>query len=336
MSAEHTDTPSRHAIDLQELVRTHQGLVARALARAGVAERDVPDLAQEVFIVAQRRLPQWEGRAKLSTWLYRVALRVASDHRRRAYQRRELLPGLDDAALAAPTPQQLELERREQVLQLCAALDQLSDEHRQAVVGYDIEELSVAELAARARVPHKTVYSRLYAARRMLRQLLLAQGYTLLVRLIWKPKRCLAAWRELSIAHTSGWLTHAPLALCLLLLTPALPSQPLAAPSPPAAASSTAPAVIAKQPTPPAATPLLPAAAAIRKPQRASRKRSAPAAAAPAAPPTELKVIHVGSVERPFEPLPFGFERVEPRAAPRIALRGPRDPVEVLVQELIW
>jgi RNA polymerase sigma-70 factor (ECF subfamily) len=312
------------------LVRTHHGLVTRALARAGVAERDLPDLAQEVFIVAQRRLPEWEGRAKLSTWLYRVALRVASDHRRRAYQWRETLPGLDEDALAAPSPQQLELERREQVLQLCAALDQLSTEHRQTLVGFDLEELSVAELAERAQVPHKTVYSRLYAARRMLRQLLLAQGYTLLVRLLIKPRQCLAAWRV-----PSCWLAQAPLALCLALLAPPLPPQPTT-PSPAPAAQRVSAAQHVASVTPAAAARLLPSAAALRKPPRVARKRTPPQSTAPAAHPSELKVIHVGSLERPEGPLPFGFERVETHAAPRIVLRGPRDPVAALAQELVW
>ena len=316
--------PAEHPTCLQELVRSHQGLLTRALTRAGVAPRDVPDLVQEVFIVAQRRLPEWEGRAKLSTWLYRVALRVASDHRRRAYQRRETLPGLDDSALVAETPEQLELERREQILQLCAALDQLSEEHKQALVGYDVEELSVAELAERARVPHKTIYSRLYAARRLMRHLLLAQGWTLLVKLMFKPQRCLAAFRD-------SWVVHAPLVCCLLLLTPTLPPQA----APPAAPSS---GLVAAKPalpsvTPPAAAPLLPTAAAVRRPQRVAKKR---ASAAPNAPVPELKVIHTGSVERPEGELPFGFERVEERPAQRIALRGPRDAADALVQELIW
>jgi RNA polymerase sigma-70 factor (ECF subfamily) len=320
MPAEHTDTQS--PTSLQALVRSHQGLVARALARAGVAARDVPDLVQEVFIVAHRRLPEWQGRSKLSTWLYRVALNVASDHRRRAYQRRETLPGLDVSLLAADTPVQLELERRDQVLQLCAALEQLSDEHKQALVGYDVEELSVAELAERAQVPHKTIYSRLYAARRLMRQLLLAQGWALLLKLMCKPRRALAAW-----------LVHAPLVCSLLLLTPSLPPQPKAAA--PAATRRSELAVAAPQVpsvTPGAAEPLLPPAAPERKSARVAKRR----AFAPKQPVAELKVIHTGSVERPEGELPFGFERVEERQAPRIALRGPCDPVDAVVNGLTW
>jgi|GEM_PF-1049082 len=309
-------------IDLPELMRSQRALVVRALKRAGVAERDVPDLVQEVFIVAHRRLPHWEGRAKLSTWFYRVAFRIASDHRRRAYQRRERLPGADDMPLSAATSELPEIERREQILQLCAALEQLSDEHKQALLGYELDELSVPELAERARVPHKTVYSRLYAARKQLRQLLIAQGWAVLGCVMWLPRRCLAALR-------ATWSVHAPLAGILLLLTPSAPPRPQVLSTPPVEAPTQPLTRLTPAPLP------QPSAAPVAHTKRAPRRRSPQAAAAreESAPSSGLKVIHVGSIERPEGDLPFGFERIPDR--PRITIGGPQDPAESLERELM-
>jgi RNA polymerase sigma-70 factor (ECF subfamily) len=290
-------------IDLAELMRSYRALVVRALERAGVAERDVPDLVQEVFIVAHRRLPHWEGRAKLSTWFYRVTFRIASDHRRRAYQRRERLPGADNMPLTAATSELPEIERREQILQLCAALEQLSEEHKQALLGYELAELSVPELAERARVPHKTVYSRLYAARKQLRQLLIAQGWAVLGCVMWLPRRCLAAFR-------ASWLVHAPLAVVLMMLTPPTPAQTVT----PAPVSGPRPEAHRPPPARPTLVPP-PLAAPATHTKRTPRRRLAQAVTAPTgtAPAPGLKVIHMGSVERPEGDLPFGFERIPDR-----------------------
>lgn len=65
--------------------------VARVLRRSGVAERDFANAAQEVFVVVHRKLPKFEGRASVSTWLYRIALRVAAAERRRARHWREVM-----------------------------------------------------------------------------------------------------------------------------------------------------------------------------------------------------------------------------------------------------
>src|SRR5438105_4214125 len=67
----------------------HARYVIRALRHLGIKEADVEDVAQEVFVTVHRKLPEFEGRSKLRTWLYAICLRVASDHRRRSYVVRE-------------------------------------------------------------------------------------------------------------------------------------------------------------------------------------------------------------------------------------------------------
>ncbi|MEO8900394.1 MAG: sigma-70 family RNA polymerase sigma factor [Polyangiaceae bacterium] len=60
----------------------HFSLVWRALGRLGVRESDLMDLTQKVFLTAYLKLPEFEGRSLLSTWLWGICRRVAAGYRR--------------------------------------------------------------------------------------------------------------------------------------------------------------------------------------------------------------------------------------------------------------
>src|SRR4051812_897557 len=79
----------RSAPTLRAVFDEHAGYLWRTFRHLGIPEADVEDLCQEVFVVVHRKLPEFEGRSSLKTWLYGIALRVASDHRRRAHVRHE-------------------------------------------------------------------------------------------------------------------------------------------------------------------------------------------------------------------------------------------------------
>ncbi|HEX6243898.1 MAG TPA: sigma-70 family RNA polymerase sigma factor, partial [Polyangiales bacterium] len=86
------------------------------LSRHGVAERELEDACQEVFLVVHTNLPEFEGRSRLRTWIYGIAVRMALGFRRKAYRVREQLPGeLPEAGCSAD---QLELAERQQTLTL--------------------------------------------------------------------------------------------------------------------------------------------------------------------------------------------------------------------------
>src|SRR5687768_16217272 len=74
---------------VHEIFREYAPFVYRVLRRLGVSEAEVEDVCQEVFIVVHRRLPEFEGRSQLRTWIYAIAVRRASGHARRAYRRYE-------------------------------------------------------------------------------------------------------------------------------------------------------------------------------------------------------------------------------------------------------
>jgi RNA polymerase sigma-70 factor, ECF subfamily len=144
----------------------HVALVWRTLFRLGTAKADLADAAQEVFLVAYRKLPEFEGRSKPSTWLVGICYRVASDRRRMAHVRREV--GEDPALLARgderPGPEDL-AEHREQVELLDELLAELRPEQREVFVMFELEELTGKEIAAIVGAPLKTVFSRLRLAR---------------------------------------------------------------------------------------------------------------------------------------------------------------------------
>lgn len=145
----------------------HARYVIRTLRHLGIAEADVEDVAQDVFVTVHRKLAEFEGRAKLRTWLYAICLRVASDHRRRAYVVRERAtdnPPVDTGERSGIEPD-TSAESRGFVQHLLAGLD---EDKRNVLVLYEVEGLTMREVAEVVGCPLQTAYSRLHAARELL------------------------------------------------------------------------------------------------------------------------------------------------------------------------
>jgi len=156
------------SVDFSRVFKELGPFVWRALRRLGVREADVEDACQEVFVVVHRKLAGFEGRSSVRTWVYGIAIRVAADHRRRAYVRRERITEPPEQ-IAEPS-QSLELEQAEGRAMLDAALEVLDDDKRAVFVLYEIEELTMAEVASALGCPLQTAYSRLHAARRIVEE----------------------------------------------------------------------------------------------------------------------------------------------------------------------
>lgn len=147
--------------------REHFRFVWRSLRRMGVAEANVDDVAQEVFLIVYRKLPEFEARSSLRTWLFGIAFRVASDHRRRPEQR------LRVAASSAPSedlpdlgPGPLEsLEQRDRARILESLLATLDEKKRAILILADLEGFSAPEISESLSIKLNTVYSRLRLAR---------------------------------------------------------------------------------------------------------------------------------------------------------------------------
>lgn len=164
--------PARHdgasggAIAFEQVFQEHAPYVWRALRRLGVAESDADDVCQDVFIVVHRKLGTFQAGASVRSWLYGICLRVASEHRRRPHRQREqVVEAVPEEGIDAP--QEDALERRRALARLDAALDQLDDDKRAVFVLFELEQMSMVEVAEAAGCPLPTAYSRLYAARKI-------------------------------------------------------------------------------------------------------------------------------------------------------------------------
>lgn len=154
--------------DMQFLVEQHAAFLLRTVRRLGVAETDVEDVAQEVFLVMHRKLDQYDDSCSMRGWIFGIASRLASDYRKSARVRRERLTDPPPETPVAPRQEQ-DLDRAKARALLDLALDELDDDKRAVFVLYELEDLEMQEVVAMLGCPLQTGYSRLHAARARVR-----------------------------------------------------------------------------------------------------------------------------------------------------------------------
>jgi RNA polymerase sigma-70 factor (ECF subfamily) len=167
----------------EAMARRHApGLFRLALRLTGRRE-DAEDLVQETLVRALPKLRRFEGRASLSTYLFR-ALGNLWKNRLRSKQRSRLVdwfrggPGGDEAGGSAfdpPDPQPLatdRLETEDRAEEVRQAVARLEPTRRWTLLLREVEEMSYEEIAEVTSVPVGTVRSRLARAREDLRRLL--------------------------------------------------------------------------------------------------------------------------------------------------------------------
>lgn len=155
----------------REVYEEHFRFVWRSLRRLGVGESDVPDAVQDVFLVVHRRLADFEGRSKTSTWLFGICLRVARDRKKLAHVRRR---APDDAPLLDCPDERAdvgaEAERKQALALLEAILDELPLDQRAVFTLFELDAMSGEAIAELLEIPLGTVYSRLRIAREAFRK----------------------------------------------------------------------------------------------------------------------------------------------------------------------
>ncbi len=152
----------------------YQGRVAATISRVIGPRTEVEDLVQETFLQAYRSLGRYRGEASFSTWLLRIAVNKAIDYHRRCREER-YYQTVDDTPLAQipstegePEPLLLAKEQAERLYQY---LDRLPPLYRQVLRRHYLDGFSYREVAGEAGVPVKTIESRLYRARKLLRSI---------------------------------------------------------------------------------------------------------------------------------------------------------------------
>ncbi len=158
------DGPAAANRRLRAIVDQHYHFLWRTLRYRGVPAELTDDCAQQVLVVVARRHADIAPGAEMSV-LFSTAARVASEARRAAGRRRTTpVEDVDSFAAAAVTQEELVDERRAHQA-LRNVLDDIPEDIRMVFVLFEIEELTLAEIAAVVGIPQGTVASRLRRAR---------------------------------------------------------------------------------------------------------------------------------------------------------------------------
>jgi RNA polymerase sigma-70 factor (ECF subfamily) len=153
---------------LKRLVSEHFRFVWRSLRRVGLTAADADDAAQEVFLIAARRVDDIALEAERS-FLFTTALRVASTRRRSLRRRREdARASFDDETTTDLDPEQISSLRQARVL-LDGILEQMDADARVVFVLFEMERLSGPAIAELLQIPVGTVSTRLRRAREIFR-----------------------------------------------------------------------------------------------------------------------------------------------------------------------
>ena len=152
---------------VEQIYAAHVAMVWSGLRRLGVPEANIEDAVQDVFLVAHRRLSEFEGRSSIKTWLYGIVLRVAKDYRRSQARHAQRVTGLAQilsvGATAEPTPL-TQAERREANQALHAILAELDEDQREVLVMVELEGFAVRDAAAVLNLHVRACQRRLHAA----------------------------------------------------------------------------------------------------------------------------------------------------------------------------
>jgi RNA polymerase sigma-70 factor (ECF subfamily) len=152
-------------------------MVGAVIWRATNNEGAVEDLGQETFLRVFRALEYFDARARLSTWIYTIAHRVAIDHLRKTGRWREMLidteaeNGADSFEVFASTDLDPEaaLSRNETKRLVREGLAQLPEKYRLAIVYAAIDGLDYPTIAAMLGMPVGTIKTFVFRGKRMLK-----------------------------------------------------------------------------------------------------------------------------------------------------------------------
>ncbi len=150
------------------MLRLHYDTVRAVCFRIVINRADAEDATQMALISIVRALPQFDGRSKFSTWVYRIATNAALDEVRRTQRR--AIPSDDPVVYSGQTSGGT--DGVDAQIDVSAALGLLPEEYRTALVLRHIADLEYEEIAAIQGVPIGTVRSRLSRARSQLAEIL--------------------------------------------------------------------------------------------------------------------------------------------------------------------
>ncbi|MFC5450041.1 RNA polymerase sigma factor [Paenibacillus aestuarii] len=154
------------------LIERHKSYIYTIIYRMVEHKETAEDLTQDVFMKLYRTIANFRGEAKFTTWLYRIATNLVTDYRRS--QKRKPYTALLDKMKGwlrdtKAQPEEVVLQKDEQQrMQLLLA--GLPDKYRLILYLYHYKQLSYQEMSAITGLPVKTLETRLYRGKAMLKE----------------------------------------------------------------------------------------------------------------------------------------------------------------------
>ena len=161
---------------LAQIYEAHFDFVWRNARRLGVPEASADDVTQDVFLVVQRRIADFDGRAPIHAWIFGILVRVVRDHRRSFRRKGVHNVPLDHESVQrlgalAPGLSPIELvEHAERVRLFEKLLAELDEDKRALLILSELEQWTLREIAELFGSNTNTIYSRVRAAKRAFEQ----------------------------------------------------------------------------------------------------------------------------------------------------------------------
>jgi RNA polymerase sigma-70 factor (ECF subfamily) len=150
---------------LRRIYEEHYDFVWRSALRLGAPESAAADVVHDVFLVVARRLPEFEGRSSIKTWLFAIAVRVVQRQRR---DRARHLRRVDAIAQVAAGTAADTTAKSDAARILHRLLGELDDDKRIAFILAELEGMTAKEIGEAYGVKEATIQSRIRAAREKL------------------------------------------------------------------------------------------------------------------------------------------------------------------------
>jgi RNA polymerase sigma-70 factor (ECF subfamily) len=156
--------PAPSPLDVREVYEAEFDWVWRTFRRLGVPERDLEDLAHDLFVIVHKRADDYDTTRPIRPWLFGIAYRLASDHRKKKASSELPSDTVEGRAADAPGPDAA-AEANESRAMVLRALSTLDLDFRAVIVSHDLDGLAAPAIAEALGIPLNTVYSRLRLAR---------------------------------------------------------------------------------------------------------------------------------------------------------------------------
>ena len=159
----------------RDLVRRYQGMVYGLATRALRSKDEAQDAAQEVFLNVLRSIPFFRGDCTVKTWIYRIAVNECIARSKRQRRRERHVRRFDDgeeAGISLPQAPEATLDHlvsREETRRVRAAIDELPEKYRMAILLRYFDGLAYEETAEVLQIPLNTLKVWLFRAKGLLR-----------------------------------------------------------------------------------------------------------------------------------------------------------------------